>query len=52
MDPVEIFRAHHISNFEKKLREITDYKHMTVQIWYAFLSAVKKILMLSLATSQ
>ena len=25
MDPVEIFRGHHISNFEKKIREITDY---------------------------
>ena len=27
MDPVEIFRGHHISNFEKKIREITDYVH-------------------------
>ena len=31
MDPVEIFRAHHISNFEKKLREITDYRQFGVQ---------------------
>ena len=30
MDPVEIFRGHHISNFEKKIREITDY---SVQIY-------------------
>ena len=28
MDPVEIFRGHHISNFEKKIREITDYIHL------------------------
>ena len=26
MDPVEILRGQQLSNFEKKLREITDYK--------------------------
>ena len=33
MDPVEIFRGHHISNFEKKIREITDYLGQQ-NIWY------------------
>ena len=32
MDPVEIFRGHHISNFEKKIREITDYMETLVEL--------------------
>ena len=41
MDPVEIFRAHHISNFEKKIREITDYSRMLSSGIHAFFVVVR-----------